>query len=145
MWICPRCRQKFVNRNQSHSCGTYSVAGFLNGKPRKSVELFRAFLEAYKKIGPFEIHPVKTRVALLTKMRFASINRIGKDFIDGHFVLVKSLPRKPIIYRIDNLGDRFFIHHFRMSKKSEIDTDLKQHMKLAYKVGLRKHVEDKRG
>ena len=31
-------------------------------------------------VGDFDIHPVKTRVALLAKMRFCSINKIGKDF-----------------------------------------------------------------
>ncbi len=140
MWICSRCKQKFVNKNQSHSCGSFTVAGFLKGKSRESVALFHAFLKVYREIGPYELHPVKTRVALLTEMRFASINRIGNTFLDGHFVLARSLPNKAVIHRIDKLSDRLFVHHFRISRKSDINTRFRRYMKLAYEVGLRKHV-----
>ncbi len=141
MWICPRCRQRFVNRNQSHSCGQFTVKGFLKSKSPRARALFRAFLGEYRKIGRYTLHPAKSRITLLAKMRFASINRIGKNFVDGHFVLVKSLPRKSVIYRIDNLNNRFFVHHFRITKKSEINTLFKRYMRLAYDVGLRKHIE----
>jgi len=141
MWICPRCHQKFVNKNQSHSCGRYSVAGFLKGKSNVSVRLFREFLRAYKEIGRYELHPVKSRVALLTQMRFASVNRLGEDFLDGHFVLVENLPNEQCIYKIDNLNNRFFIHHFKIRHKRDINREFRQYMKLAYDVGLRKHIE----
>ncbi|MFI5204038.1 MAG: hypothetical protein ACHQF2_06030, partial [Flavobacteriales bacterium] len=81
MWTCPACKHKFYNKNQSHSCGNYTVDDFLKGKTEKSIELFNHFIAEYKKVGPFDIHPVKTRVALLTKMRFCSINKIGADYI----------------------------------------------------------------
>ena len=141
MWICPRCNQKFVNRNQSHSCGRYSVEGFLEGKSKGGIDLFRAFLNAYRTIGPYEVHPVKTRVALLTLMRFASVNKIGPDYLDGHFVLTRSLPDDSVIYRIDNLNNRFFVHHFRIRKRSDINGKFRKYMKLAYEVGERKHIK----
>lgn len=144
MWICPRCSQKFVNRNQSHSCGHYSVEGFLAGKSKKAVHLFGAFLKAYKTIGPIDVHPVKTRVALLTKMRFASVNRLGPDYLDGHFVLTKKVPNPTLIYKIDNLNERYFLHHFRIRTENDIHRGLKKYMKLAYEVGERKHVGQKR-
>lgn len=144
MWICPRCNQKFVNRNQSHSCGQFSVAGFLKGKSRTSVRLFRAFLKAYKEIGPYEVHPVKSRVALLMQMRFASVNKLGGDYLDGHFVLVGNLPDESVIYKIDNLNDRFFVHHFRIRDETDINRKLRKYMRLAYDVGLRRQVGETR-
>ena len=139
MWVCPKCKQKFYNRNQSHSCGKYSVDDFLKSKNEIAVKLFHHFINEYKTIGDFELHPVKTRVALLTLMRFASINKIGKDYVDGHLVLVQPFDAK-CFYKVDNLSDRFFVHHFRLYEKSDI-TPLKKYMKKAYQVGQRKHVK----
>ena len=143
MWTCPRCHQKFVNKNQSHSCGHYSVEGFLEGKSEKAIQLFRAFLKEYRKVGAYELHPVKTRVALLAQMRFASINRLGEDYLDGHFILTSSLPNETIIYKIDNLNNRFFVHHFRIRDEADINSAFRKYMMLAYDVGLRKHVRKK--
>ncbi len=139
LWVCPRCKQKFVNRNQSHSCGTHSVATFLKGASPQAVRLFNTFIAHYRAVGDFELHPVKTRVALLTKMRFCAINRLGIDFIDVHFVLTRAHPHKRV-HRIENLNDRFFIHHIKIHRVSEIDRGMKRFMKLAYDVGMRKHI-----
>jgi len=145
VWTCSRCKQKFVRRNQSHSCGPYSVAGFLKGKSAKGVRLFRLFLRAYTKIGPFELHPVKTRVALLRQIRFAAINKVGTDYLDGHFVLTFRLPDGSLIYKIDNLNGRYFVHHFRVRQPKDIQGELRKHMKLAYDVGTRKHIRKEPG
>jgi hypothetical protein len=37
--------------------------------------------------------------------------------------------------RIDNLNNRFFVHHFRIYKRSDIDSRFREYMKLAYEVG----------
>lgn len=92
MWTCLKCKHKFYNKNQSHSCGSYTVDNFLSGKTEKAISLFNHFLNEYRKVGAFELHPVKTRVALLTKMRFCSINKMGKDFLDV-FCIDKTLYR----------------------------------------------------
>ena len=139
MWTCPKCKQKFYNKNQSHSCGKYSVEDFLKSKTETAVNLFHHFIQEYKTIGDFELHPVKTRVALLTLMRFASINKIGKDHIDGHLVLVEPFDVE-FFFKVDNLSNRFFVHHFRLYEKSDVKP-LKKYMKMAYDVGLRKHVK----
>jgi hypothetical protein len=144
MWICPKCGHKFYNKNQSHSCGNYSVANFLNGKTEKAIDLFNYFIAAYKKVGDFELHPVKTRVALLTQMRFCSINKIGNDFIDVHFVLTKPYEDNLCFYRIDNLGDRFFVHHMKILNRSDINPEVKKFMRLAYNIGNREHIKTKK-
>lgn len=141
MWICPKCKHKFYNKNQSHSCGNYTIKDFLNGKSAASVELFRYFLAEYRKIGTFDLHPVKTRVALLTKMRFCSINRLGRDFMDVHLVLTEPFIDSILFYRIDNISNRFFVHHVRISKPTDVNVKLRRFMRMAYDIGNRKHVE----
>ena len=100
--------------------------------------LFYELLTHFERIGSFELHPVKTRVALLKLMRFPAINKIGADFIDGHLVLTKPYEAE-CFRRIENLYDRFFVHHFRIRVSADIKT-LTRYMRLAYDVGLRKHV-----
>src|SRR6185503_3194041 len=97
----------------------------------------------YKKIGDFEIHPVKTRVALLKKMRFCSINKAGKDFIYVHFVLTKPYHDSSCFDRIDNLADRFFVHHSKIFDITDINPELKKFMRFAYDIGNREHVKVK--
>ena len=143
MWTCPKCHHQFYNKNQSHSCGEYTVEDFLKGKPQKSVELFLFFVEEYRKTGPFELHPVKTRVALLTKMRFCSVNKISSDHIDIHLVLTTLFDDTQCFYKIDNLANRFFVHHARLYNHADITDELRKYMVLAYGVGERAHVNPK--
>jgi len=144
MWICPKCHHKFFNKNQSHSCGSYTVDDFLKGKTGKAIKLFQYFLSQYRKIGKFELHPVKTRVALLTKMRFCSINKLGADYMNVHLVLTESHADHSCFFKIDNLGNRFFVHHVKIQDKNDITPEVKRFMKLAYKTGNREHILSKK-
>ena len=49
MWTCPKCGYQFINRNQSHSCGNYTVADFLKDKPDKTIDLTIASAKAIGK------------------------------------------------------------------------------------------------
>jgi hypothetical protein len=141
MWICPRCRHKFGSVNQSHTCDSYTIEYFLHEKSDIAIDLFDAFIAAYRKIGDIEIHPVKTRIALVTKIRFCSINKIGIDFIDGHLVFSEAHTDNFCFYKIENLAEKYYLHHFRLYNKSEINTELIKYMKLAYGIGNKKQVE----
>ena len=105
--------------------------------------LFNFFLSEYRKIGPFKLHPVKTRIALLTKMRFCSINKIRTDHIDIHLVLTGLYEDNTCFYKINNLANRFFVHHARIYDKNDINDELKKYMAMAYEVGNREHIISK--
>lgn len=137
MWICPKCHQKFINKNQYHSCGNYTLDDFLKGKSEKAIELFNHFLSAFREVGDFELHPVKTRVTLLTKMRFASINRLSKDCLSGHLILDEKIENSLIFTKIDKVGNNSFVHHFKLREKSDINAEFKKYMKKSYKIGSR--------
>ena len=83
-------------------------------------------------------------MALLTKMRFCSINKVGEDFIDVHLVLVKPFYDSECFYKIENLSNRFYVHHLKIYDKTDINDEVKKFMKLAYETGERKHVADKK-
>jgi hypothetical protein len=144
MWTCPKCGHQFFNKNQSHSCGGYTVDDFLKGKTAYSIKLFHDFLAEYRKIGPFELHPVKTRVALLTKTRFASINKVATDHIDIHLVLTEPFEHTLCFYKIDNLANRFFVSHARLYDYDDFSAELTHYMVMAYEVGSRKHIISKK-
>lgn len=144
MWTCPKCGAEFVQKNLWHSCGQYSVEGFLEGKPERGVELFWYFLNEYRKIGPVTLHPVKTRIAFMVKVRFSGVSTIGKDFIRGAFWLKEHID-SPRFYKVERLGHNDFIHHFRIRDESDIDDEFRSYMKMAYEIGERKHIAKKRG
>jgi hypothetical protein len=89
------------------------------------------------------LHPVKTRVALLTQMRFCSINKIAADHIDIHLVLTSLFDEALCFYKVDNLANRFFVHHAHIYIESDITDELKKYMVMAYEVGNRVHVNRK--
>jgi hypothetical protein len=143
MWTCPICGHKFVTKNLWHSCGKYTVADFLKGKPERSVRLFQYFLREHEKIGPITLHPVKTRVAFRVDVRFSGVHRIGRDFIAGGFWLMRRR-RHRTIYRVEELGPRCFVHYFRLHKEEDIDAPFRRLMTLAYSVGKREHLRARR-
>jgi|GEM_PF-1119114 len=141
MWICPNCDQKFYNRNQPHQCADFGIEDFVQGKSPQAVQLFYAFLECLFEIGPYELQPQKSRVTLTVKTRFAAINKLGDDFLDGHLVLDAPNPNESVVYKIENMPNRTFVHHFRIYHPDDINDALMHLMNLAYKVGLREYVK----
>jgi len=143
MWICPKCKQKFVNRNQWHSCRQNTIENFLKGKSPYATELFYYFVEQYKKIGEFELHPAKTRIAFVADIRFCSITKLGKDFIEGGFLFDKPYHKNKCFYKIYRIPQtEYYPHLFRLYSKKNIDAELKKFMKLAYAIGKRKHIKN---
>ncbi len=137
MWTCPKCQQKFVNTNQWHSCGANTIENFLHGNTKAAIELYEHLIAAFEKIGDFELHPAKTRIALNHKMRFASINRLGKDFLEGHLVFREKYEDSTCFHRIEEVTKRAYVHHFRLHSKSDLTSELRKFLKMAYQIGTR--------
>lgn len=137
MWTCPKCKAQFVQKNLWHSCGHFTVEGFLKGKPDRGVQLFQYFLKEYRKIGPILLHPVKTRIAFMVQVRFSGVNRIGRDHIAGGFWLKQKMPSKKF-YKIEFIPKDNWLHYFRLHDESEIDAEFRRYMRMAYAIGQRK-------
>src|SRR5947207_2932487 len=51
LWPCPQCGRRFANRNQSHSCGQFTVEQLLEGKPQGVIELYDRLAECLQRCG----------------------------------------------------------------------------------------------
>jgi len=74
-------------------------------------------------------------------MRFCSINKIGKDYLVIHLVLTAPHNNDSCFYRIDNLANRFFVHHMKIYSREDITDELRGYMKLAFDIGNREHIK----
>jgi hypothetical protein len=136
MWTCPLCRQRFVNTNQSHSCGDKSLSDFLKGKTEYTLSLFWHFVQQYQEVGKVTIHPTKSMIAFAAKTRIVYITRLGKDFVDITFPFSKSYNDNLCFHKIAQVpGQQQFNHHFRMYRKEDVNDEVKDYMKLAYEEG----------
>lgn len=130
LWECPHCGAKLISKNLSHSCGAFSVEKFLQGKTDIGRDLFGRFAAMIARCGPYEVAPAKTRVAFMGKVRFASVNRVGHDYIDVHFVLPRPID-SPRLRRLEHLG-KLYVHHLRLREGREFDRELSDWLRLSY-------------
>jgi hypothetical protein len=109
-------------RNGVHACGDHSVEKFLEGATAHAQDLFARFVALIARCGPYETAPAKTRVAFMTKVRFASVNRLAEGHVDVHFVLPRAIESQRFrkVERVDNV----FVHHLRLSEAKDFDREL---------------------
>ena len=142
MWICPKCSQKFVYQNAQHSCNERSVEDFTKGKSSYTLELFDFFIDEYLKIGEIVLHPAKSRIALAADIRFAYIHRLGKNYVDIVFQFRNSFTDNYCFYKIAQIPDsNTYNHYFRMERKEDINDEVRDFLKKAYDIGIRKHIK----
>ena len=139
MWTCPECQQKFLKRNHPHSCNERSVEDFLSGKSVTTIILYNHFIEELLKIGPFKLHPAKSRIAFAALIRFGYIKTLGKNFVDVAFTFNKPYTDNLCFYRIGEVpGGKYYQHYLRIYQKKDINTEVKKFMKMALDYGYKK-------
>jgi hypothetical protein len=142
LWTCPRCGARLVTKNLSHSCGAHSIDKFLDGKTEAGRDLFARFAALIATCGPHSLAPAKTRVAFMAQVRFASVNRVSRDYIDVHFVLPEAIDN-PRFRRVEHLG-RLYVHHLRLRRRQEFDRELAAWLERSYaEYGQRRWLESK--
>jgi hypothetical protein len=116
-----------------HSCGRYRVADHFKGKDPAVRKLFRAFRALVASIGPATVYAQKTRIVFQTRARFAGLivrrNRIEVG------LWLKRRREHPRLYRIEFYPPNDYVHRIRLASLSEIDRELAQFVREAYKVG----------
>jgi uncharacterized protein DUF5655 len=142
LWTCPRCKRRFANRNQTHSCGRHDLAHHFRGKDRSIRVLFDTIRRAIAACGPVIVLPEKTRIAFQVRMSFAQVTP-RRRWIDGHVVLARRLPH-PRFRRIETFSPRNHVHHFRVVTPGEVDADFCSWVREAYQVGAQEHLEPRR-
>lgn len=138
LWTCPRCRRRFANRNQSHTCAPLDLAHHFRGKDPAIRALYDAVRRALAECGPVTVLPEKTRIAFQVRMSFAQVTP-HKRWLDGHVVLARRLAH-PRFRRIDTISARNHVHHFRLTSPDDVDADFRAWLREAYAVGEQKHL-----
>ncbi len=134
MWTCPKCDRQFINSNMPHSCGRYSVKKFLAGKSQHAISLFEHFSALAQECGPVQIAPAKTRIGFQVRMIFAAVNKLTDQRLEAHVVLTRRLESSRF-RRIETISPKCHVHHFRVESLSELDAEVKNWLREAYKVG----------
>jgi hypothetical protein len=138
LWSCPRCGRRFANRNQSHACGRWTLDRHLDGRPPKVVETVHRVLALARALGPVEVIPEKTRIALAARMSFAALT-VKARWVDGHVVLARRL-ESPRFTRIETFSPRNHLHAFRLAEPGDVDDEFAAWLAEAYDVGLQRHL-----
>ena len=133
LWRCPKCGRSYANRNQSHSCGRYSVNGYLKGKSPEAIELFHRFSAMVADCGPFIYAPAGTRIGFQVRMIFSAI-MLNKTELRGHVVLARRLENLRFT-KIEFVSPGNQVHHFRILQASELDAEVMAWLREAYLVG----------
>jgi hypothetical protein len=139
LWTCPRCRRQFTHRNQSHSCGQFTVDQLLEGKPPEIVELYERLDALIRKCGEVVVAPTKTRVLFKVRTVFASV-AVSKNWLDVVFVLGRRLKHR----RIKKAQEEYpgMVHFLRVETAEELDDDLACWLQEAHDHRLRKDAGD---
>src|SRR4051812_17250354 len=115
-----------------------TIEDFLKGKSDYTRDLFNYFIEQYQAVGNISIHPAKSMIGIATaRKRIAYITQLGKNFIDVVFPFEEPYPNNTCFQKIAQVpGDaKQFNHHLRMMTKEDVNKEVRQFMKLAYKLG----------
>lgn len=135
LWICPRCRRRFLAADVWHACSQHELDEHFAGKPENIRELYEAWLTFVEKHGgPVTVVPQKTRINIQARRRFASAV-IRRNWVECGMWLKRSATH-PLFTRVQRETEREFVYIFRLAEKSQLDKELAALVKEAYRDGL---------
>lgn len=138
MWQCPRCGRTFANRNQTHTCAPLGNLDdhFARCEPQVRAA-FDAVLDVVRGLGPVEVLPERTRIALHARMSFAAFVP-RRRWLDGHVVLAERLD-SPRFRRVEAYSPRNVLHTFRLTDQTDVDAEVAAWLRAAYRAGEQRH------
>ena len=139
LWKCKKCGRPFANRNQTHSCGRFTVAEFLDGKSPEAVQLYQRFAAVIGELDDVMAAPARTRVGFQVRMIFASVNRLNDDGLAAHVVLARRF-ENPRFTKIESFSPCNHVHNFVIHDVDEIDDEVKSWLREAHAVGKQEHL-----
>lgn len=138
MWHCPSCGRCFAATGQVHTC---RPLGDLDGHFARCEPAVRAVFDqvvaTVRALGPVEVLPEKTRVALHARMSFAAFVP-RRRWLDGHLVLAR-LVDSPRFRRIETYSPRNVLHAVRLTATADVDDEFRGWLAEAYRVGQQHH------
>ncbi|MFG1812959.1 DUF5655 domain-containing protein [Kribbella sp. NPDC049174] len=108
------------------------------GKDPAVRETFERIVRVVQGLGPVEVLPEKTRIALHNRMSFAAfVPRV--HWLDGHVVLAERLDSARFT-KVEVYSARNVLHAFRLRRAAEVDDEVVVWLTKAYAVGRQDHL-----
>jgi hypothetical protein len=144
LWSCPRCGRTFASAGQVHTCARLGDldSHFAHAAPAVRAA-FDAVLDAVRALGPVEVLPQRTRIALHVRMSFAALVPRTR-WLDGHLVLARRIDSTRL-RRVEVYSPRNVVHTFRLSSPEEVDDQFTAWLAEAYRVGRQEHLRHRPG
>ena len=138
MWQCPRCERHFAAQGQVHTCAPLGdLERHFAGSDPTVRATFDAVIEAVEVLGPFEILPERTRIALHARMSFAAF-RPRRRWLRGHLVLAAPVD-SPRFLEVQTFSPHNVLHEFRLDQPADVDLEFRGWLAAAYDVGRQRH------
>ncbi|HET9142349.1 DUF5655 domain-containing protein [Actinophytocola sp.] len=139
LWTCPACGRTFANPRQPHTCAPLGdLARHFVGKDPQVRATFDRILSLVETLGPVDVLPEKTRIALHVRMSFAAFMP-RRHWLDGHLVLARQATH-PTFRKIETYSPRNVLHTLRLTHPEEVDQPLFALLSEAYRVGEQHHL-----
>jgi len=135
-WICPQCNRKFKSTNQSHSCVMKSADEHFARKEANVRATYDTLVKKLKSGIDFEIHSVINAIMFTTDITFLAI-KPKKEWIDLEFLLDYEVNEFPI-HKVVKATKTRYAHFVRIQKPKEVDDQLIEWIKEAYKLNSEK-------
>jgi uncharacterized protein DUF5655 len=91
-----------------------------------------AVLDAFARLGPHTVVPLKTMIVLRTASNFASLV-VRRATLEVGFILPRNLTHRRI-HKTERLAPTKYAHHTRLSSPADIDAQLAKWLQEAYET-----------
>ncbi len=135
LWTCPRCGNRFANRNQWHSCRRHDISEPFVGKEPLVRRLFDRFRAMVESLGPVTTVPYRDHVGFMVDVRFAGAFP-KKEWLEAGFWLPRRVESSRF-RRVETLGPRVHVHVLRITDPRQLDAEVCEWLREAYAVGRR--------
>lgn len=139
LWTCPKCGNRFANKNNWHSCGVWTLDDHFRGR-EALLPVYEAFLAAVEAMGPVTVVISKTRIAFMNRVRFAGC-QVRKDRLIGSLWLRHEPAADAPFARIDRITPRDWVCSFPLRGVEDLTEDLLAQLRLATAVGAQEHLK----
>ena len=123
-WRCPKCGREFPRKSAFHSCGQFTVDGYLEGKNPEAVRLFHTLVETAKSFGEFTLSPGKTSVSFRRRVNFLMVSVSGKRIM-GYLFLNRPV-NLPCFKKIVASSANRHVHVFQISELATLRGEFTQ-------------------
>ena len=142
LWRCPRCGRTFAARDQTHTCAPLGDLDRHFASSDASVRAaFDRVVEVVSALGPVEVLPERSRIALHVRMSFAAFTP-RRHWLNGHVVL-DQVVESPRFTRVEVFSPHNVLHAFRLDGPGDVDAEVAGWLAAAYRVGEQRHRQPK--